>query len=171
VYEIHPPKLETFDTAAMTNTDPKGIVRDVEEYRTEPFGLYMARPVPARAQFDYLESWLLPELGLRVSDFYFTPGHEREQDFYLDVVEVSVEGPRWQSVDLYLDLALRSGSRLDVIDIDELLAAFAAGLLDVTRTEQALRTAHRAVDGVAAEGYQLDAWLARRGIELSWRRR
>ena len=82
---IHPPKHETFDLAARTNTDPKGIVRAVDVYTVEPWGLYMARPTPGRAQFHYLESWLLPSLGLRATVFHFNPGHERDQDFYLDV--------------------------------------------------------------------------------------
>src|SRR5690606_10153043 len=64
---IHPPKHETFDLSARTNTDPKGIVRAVDEYRLMPWGLYMARPTPGRAQFHYLETWLLPSLGLRAN--------------------------------------------------------------------------------------------------------
>ncbi len=70
---LHPPKRERFDVSAGVNIDPKGIARSVEEYRVEPFGLYMARPTPGRAQFHYLESWLLPDLGLRITDFWFSP--------------------------------------------------------------------------------------------------
>ena len=82
---IHAPKHETFDLAARTNTDPKGIVRAVDVYTVEPWGLYMARPTPGRAQFHYLESWLLPSLGLRATVFHFNPGYELDQDYYLDV--------------------------------------------------------------------------------------
>ncbi|MGZ4561457.1 MAG: hypothetical protein ACXVXJ_10915, partial [Mycobacteriaceae bacterium] len=39
---MHPPKVETFDVAAGTNTDPKGIVRAVDTYEVHPWGLYMA---------------------------------------------------------------------------------------------------------------------------------
>ena len=42
-------------------------MRDVDVYAVHPWGLYMARPTPGRAQFHYLESWLLPSLSLRVS--------------------------------------------------------------------------------------------------------
>ena len=58
----------------------------------------MARPTPGREQFHYLESWLLPSLGLRVSVFHFNPGHERDQDYYLDVGAIHARtgtcGPR-----------------------------------------------------------------------------
>src|SRR5258708_30129436 len=82
---IHPPKHETFDLVARTNTDPKGIVRAVDVYTVKPWGLYMARPTPGRQQFHYLESWLLPSLGLRATVFRFNPGHEQNHDYYLDV--------------------------------------------------------------------------------------
>ena len=69
---MHPPKHETFDLRARTNTDPKGVVRAVDEYVVQPWGLYLARPTPGRAQFHYLESWLLPSLGLRATFFTTT---------------------------------------------------------------------------------------------------
>jgi predicted RNA-binding protein associated with RNAse of E/G family len=167
---IHPPKIETFDVAAGTNTDPKGEVREVEEYRVEPFGLHLARPTPGRAQFHYLESWLLPELGLRLTDFWFNPGHERDQDFYLDVVTVERDGSRWRSIDWYLDLVVREGRGLEVLDTDELLAASAAGLLSPADARRALEITYRTVDGLASHGYKVHDWLSTMDIELAWRR-
>ncbi|TWE29313.1 hypothetical protein FHX69_1995 [Prauserella muralis] len=167
---MHAPKLERFDVTAATNTDPKGIVRSVEEYRVEPFGLYVARPAPGRAQFHYLESWLLPGLGLRVTDFWFNPGHERDQDFYLDVVSVETDGHTWLATDLYLDLVLRSGRGVEVLDTDELLAAVRTGLLTTEQARQALETTYATVDALARNGYDLASWLSTLDIELSWRR-
>src|SRR5256885_16338024 len=120
---MHPPKHETFDLRARTNTDPKGIVRAVDEYVVRPWGLYLARPTPGRAQFHYLESWLVPGLGLRFTDFWFTPGHERDQDFYLDVVRVHRDGPRWVATDLYVDIGLKDKPSLRGIDHDALMYA------------------------------------------------
>ena len=62
-------------------------MRAVDDYIVRPWGLYLARPTPGRAQFHYLESWLLPSLGLRATIFHFNPGHERDHDYYLDVGE------------------------------------------------------------------------------------
>ncbi|WP_116205121.1 DUF402 domain-containing protein [Amycolatopsis circi] len=168
--DLHPPKVETFDPAARVNIDNKGIRRDVEEFREEPFGLYLARPAPGRAQFHYLESWLLPELGLRVTDFWFTPGHERDQDFYLDVVRVHRDGPRWVATDLYLDLVLRDKISVRVIDTDELLAAVSGNLLSPEEGEYALEVAYAAIEGLAAHGYDLAAWLSTKDMTLGWRR-
>jgi len=167
---LHPPKVEVFDPAERSNTDPKGIRREVEEFREEPFGLYLARPTPGRAQFHYLESWLLPGLGLRLTDFWFSPGHERDQDFYLDVVRVHRDGPRWVATDLYIDIVLKDKLSLTVIDTDELLEALEAGLVTAGEAEYALNTTYTAVEGLAAHGYDLAAWLATRDIALTWRR-
>lgn len=170
---IHAPKVEVFDVPAGTNTDPKGFVRAVEEYRVEPFGLYLARPVLGHPTIAYLESWLLPDLGLRATDFWTHPGHERDHDFYLDVVDVTVEDEArvWRTVDHYLDVVVRRGRDLEVLDADELTGALLAGLVDDATAQRALATAFTTVDGLAAHGYDLDGWLATRGMALHWRRR
>jgi hypothetical protein len=166
---IHPPKHETFDLTAGTNTDPKGIVRAVDVYTVEPWGLYMARPTPGRAQFHYLESWLLPSMGLRVSVFHFNVGHERDQDFYLDVGDYSPGATAWHAEDHYLDLVVRTGESVELTDVDELLTAVRHGLLTAETAERAIETAARTIDGLARHDYDLGNWLAEREMVLTWR--
>ncbi|KID28089.1 DUF402 domain-containing protein [Prauserella rugosa] len=168
---MHPPKCETFDVAAGTNTDPKGIVREVDEYRVTPFGLYLARPTPGRRQFHYLESWLLPELDLRVTDFWFNPGYEKDQDFYLDVVSITRGDDVWHARDLYLDLVLRQHRDVEVIDTDELLEAASTGLLTHADAAEALETAYTALAALSRHGHDLGAWLATLDVTLTWKRR
>ncbi|WP_073480931.1 DUF402 domain-containing protein [Streptoalloteichus hindustanus] len=166
---IHPPKVEVFDVAAMTNTDPKGVVRRVDEYRVEPFGLYMARRIVDHPRMDYVESWLLPRLGLRVTDWRWLPGQERDQDYYVDIVDIAVSGARWTSTDHYLDLIVRTGRELEVLDSDEMLAAVGAGLLDPDTARRAMERTYRTVEGIARCGYDLPTWLAEHGVTLRWR--
>jgi predicted RNA-binding protein associated with RNAse of E/G family len=164
---VHPPKIEIFDVAAMTNTDPKGKVRPVDEYRLEDFGLYMARPVVGHPHIAYFRSWLLPALGLRVSRWGWHPGATRNCDFYIDVVDIEA-GPVWRTTDLYLDILVRTGHDQRLLDTDEALAALAAGLIDRDAGQRAFECAFRAVDGIAAAGRDVDAWLARQGISATW---
>lgn len=171
VTHVHPPKIETFDVTAMTNVDPKGFVRRVDEYRIEPFGLYMAREVPGHRSMSYRESWLLPSLGIQVTDWYFHPGHERDQDFYVDIALVRPGEQSWQMVDLYLDVVVRTGRGLEVLDTDELLGALAEGFIDTRTAQQAIETSNAVVDGIAAHGHDVTAWLADLGIPVTWRRR
>ncbi|SDC19230.1 DUF402 domain-containing protein [Actinokineospora iranica] len=167
-HEVHPPKVEVFDVAAMTNTDPKGYVRKVDRYRETEHGLYMARPVKGHQRIAYFESLLLPEPGLRVSKWRGRPGVDLGHDFYVDVVDVT-GGPVWRTVDLYLDVLVRTGRDLWVEDSDELLAAFRAGLIDLATTQRAMERAHHAVDGIARAAYDVDRWLAGLGIPAPWR--
>ena len=134
-----------------------------------PWGLYLARPTPGRAQFHYLESWLLPSLGLRATIFHFNRGHERDHDYYLDVGEYTPGPAVWRSEDHYLDLEVRTNSGVDLADVDELLEAVRYGLLTPEVGERAIRRAVAAVGGLSRHGYDLQVWLAAEGMELSWR--
>lgn len=141
----------------------------MDSYVREPWGLYMARPTPGRTQFHYLQSWLLPALGLRANIFHWNPGHERDQDFYLDVGDIDVAGDRWRTEDHYIDLVVHTGERTEVVDIDELLEAHQMGLVSPETAERALHRAMVAVDGLAANGHDLQAWLGSNGMTVSWR--
>lgn len=166
---IHAPKHETFDLTARTNTDPKGIVRAVDVYTVQPWGLYMARPTPGRAQFHYLESWLLPSLRLRATVFHFNPGHELDQDYYLDVGDYQPGQQVWHSEDHYLDLVVRTGRGVELHDVDELLTAVRHNLLTPETGERAVQTAVAAIDGLSRHDYDLNRWLAAQGMPLTWR--
>ena len=144
-------------------------MRTVDEYIVRPWGLYLARPTPGRAQFHYLESWLLPSLGLRATVFHFSPGHERDHDYYLDVGQYTPGPVQWRSEDHYLDLEVRTGRSVDLADVDELLQAVRYRLLPPEVGEQAMRRAVAAVDGLARNDYNLNTWLAGNGMRLEWR--
>jgi predicted RNA-binding protein associated with RNAse of E/G family len=168
---VHPPKTATFDVPARINVDTKGQERAVQEYRETPFGLYMSRAMVARPTAHWMQSWLLPDLGLCVTDWWWNPGHERDQDFYLDVCDIVRHGDRWVLTDHYLDIVVRNGRDATVIDVDEFVGAVACGVLDAATAEAAMHRTHRAVDGLAAHGHDLDAWLGSLGISLTWRSR
>lgn len=161
----HAVKHETFDPVAMTNTDPKGYVRPVEEFRREPWGLYMARTAD-HPRFYYLESWLLPRMGLRVSVFHFTAGSEADQDYYVDIGEFTDHGSRWTAEDHYVDLVVRTGRGTRLLDVDELFAAVQAGLLTAAAAERAVMRAVHAIDGIAAHGHDLVDWLSAEGMPI-----
>jgi predicted RNA-binding protein associated with RNAse of E/G family len=129
----------------------------------------MARPTPGRIQFHYIEAWLLPSLGLRASVFHFNAGHERDQDYYLDVGEYTPGTPAWYSEDHYLDLVVRTGVGTELTDVDEFLTAVQHRLLSPEQAERAIRHVTDAVDGLARHGHDLHRWLSARKIDLTWR--
>ncbi len=165
----HPPKIELFDVAALTNTDPKGFVRRVDRYETTEFGLYMARPLDGHPDIAYFRSWLLPDRGLRVSRWRAHEGKRLDHDVYIDIVDidtVAVEpAPVWRTRDLYLDVLVDDREHLRVLDTDELLEAQEVGFLDRVTVQRAFERTFAVVDGIAAAGYDVEAWL---GIPLTW---
>jgi hypothetical protein len=168
---VHPPKVETFDVPALTNTDPKGFIRPVREYRTEPFGLYLARSFEDHPRVDGIESWLLPELGIRVTDWWWRPGQERDQDFYIDIVDIECRDEIWRTEDHYLDIVASAGRHSTVLDLDEYVEAVAEGLLTPEVAERALATSYRVLAGLTEHRHDVGAWLAGLGISLTWQRR
>lgn len=166
--DVHRPKVEYFNVAELTNIDPKGFIRAVERFHTEPWGLYMARTAD-HPEFHYLESWLLPSLAIRATVFHFRPAHLRDQDYYIDIGEFrQIEPKKWRSVDHYLDLVVRTGRETKLLDVDELLAAHTAGLIDATTAEAAVAAATAAIDGIAANGHDFQRWTESLGMPLTW---
>ncbi|MFS0143292.1 DUF402 domain-containing protein [Corynebacterium striatum] len=165
--DLHPVKQETFNTVSNVNVDPKGFLREVDTYRETDFGLYMARGAN-HPRFGYLESWLLPKLGLRANIFHFREGVDARQDFYFDVADIDNADGVWTTRDLYVDLISNTGEPIDVLDIDELAAATSAGLISAEEAERAMERTLTAVEGITRYGDDAMAWLRTLGIELSW---
>lgn len=168
---IHAPKREVFDVPGRTNTDPKGFVRPVDVFRQTEAGLYMARPAD-HTKFHYIESWLLPRLNIRVTDYHFTPGKELDQDFYIDIMTFSrsADANVWRTLDLYLDVTCKSGDYTQVHDADEIALAAAAGVVTPNDAELALQTTFNTCIALATHQHDLNAWLQSEGYDLGWSR-
>lgn len=135
----------------------------------QPWGLYMARPTPGRTQFHYLESWLLPTLGLRASVFHFNAGYEKDQDHYLDVGRFIAGDTVWTAEDHYIDLVVRNDRGVDMEDLDELFEAVQGGLLSTADAQRAVEITASTIDGLARHDYRLDKWIASLGMSLTWK--
>lgn len=187
--ETHPPKVETFHLAEMVNIDPKGFRREVDEYRLLGADcLYMRRGMD-HPKFGYLESFLLPRLGLRVSIYHFRPGKKVEHVRYVDVVAIDrPDANTWRATDLYLDILEAPGSPAEspagtpaiaplpadapttilVEDVDELVAAHTQGLISDELTQFAIEAALSAQAVIAAHGDSIDAWLESLNLGGTW---
>ncbi|WP_245722084.1 DUF402 domain-containing protein [Nocardia crassostreae] len=164
----HRPRLKYFNLPELSWTDHRGFLHSVEHMHAEPWGLYVERKVD-NPRFHYIESWLLPELTLRVTVYHLRPGHDRKQTYYLDIGDYGpVEGKKWRAEGHYLHVVARPGQVPELLGIDELLAAHAAGYFDTAHTHRAIERAAAVVDGLAGCGHDVDRWLATQGFTLSW---
>ncbi|MCJ7859289.1 DUF402 domain-containing protein [Corynebacterium kalidii] len=167
--DLHHPKTETFDIAGKVNTDPKGFRRQVERWALRDGMLYMARPAD-HPRFGYLESWLIPDLDLRVNRFHFRDGHGGRfpgQDLYVDIARTEPADGLWRTTDLYVDLVTYAGGRWEVLDLEELGEALTAGYIDAPTAARALGASQQLIDGMLGAG-GVEPWLASRGFRLSW---
>ncbi|OJF84591.1 hypothetical protein NS14008_22440 [Nocardia seriolae] len=164
----HRPRLEYFNIADLSWTDYRGFLHPVERIHAEPFGLYVERTVD-NPRYHYIETWMLPELGLRATVYHLRPGHDRGQTYYLDIGDYGpCEAKKWRAESHYLHVVARPGQVPELVGIDELLTAHAAGHFDTERTHGAIARAAAVVDGIAGCGHDVDRWLASQGITLSW---
>jgi predicted RNA-binding protein associated with RNAse of E/G family len=107
-------------------------------------------------------------MGLRISIFHFNEGYERDQDFYLDVGDYSPGPLAWHAEDLYLDLVVRTGVGVELVDVDELMEAVQERLVTPETAKRAVLTAASVIDGLARNDYDVGRWLAGRGMVLTW---
>ncbi|MEU6698330.1 DUF402 domain-containing protein [Pseudonocardia sp. NPDC046786] len=163
---VHPPKTQVVDPGDRAQYDTKGTRREIETLREEDWGIYLSRPVVARPNAWWIESWLVPDLGICLSDWRWRPGHERDQDIYIDIARITRDGRRLRMTDLYLDLVVRRGRGTELLDADEFVGAVAQGLLDPATAEYALERSHTVLAGLAGHGHDHEAWLAGHGIAL-----
>ncbi|MEV0252413.1 hypothetical protein AB0H76_37905 [Nocardia sp. NPDC050712] len=161
------PGVEYFDLSELITIDTRGFARQVENFRIESWGLYMGRVVAGK---DFLQSWLLPELSVRVNLIHPAHlGHHHSLDYHLDIGEYGPTGPRrWKAVDHYLDIVVRHGHSSELRGIGNLLAAHAAGAVTTEQAHHALDRAAAALDGLAAYDHKVDRWLAAHGVTLTW---
>ena len=168
--DLHPVKLESFQIAEQVNVDPKGFTRPVDQFSIQRGALYMARPAD-HPRFHYLESWLYPSLDIRVTWFHFREQARKDvptQEMYVDIATVDNSDPdNWTTRDLYIDVVTHRGGRLEVLDLDELGLALAAGHIDAEEGNRALHATQQLLDGINTHG-NLHSWLSRHDYPLAW---
>jgi hypothetical protein len=73
----------------------------------------------------------------------------------------------WTTTDLYVDLVTYAHGHWELLDLDELGDALAAGFLDAETGRRALTASQRLVTGMIDAG-GVEPWLAAEGYSLSW---
>lgn len=165
--DLHPVKVETFDVESLLNVDPKGFERVVDVYEPHDWGLYMARGAD-HPRFGYLESWLLPGVHLRVNIFHFRKGENSGQRLYIDVAKINREGSLWTTRDLFVDFVTYDDGHMDILDLDELVGAQAAGFIEQSEAYLAFDTSVALLAGVREYDGDVQAWLHRLGMPSTW---
>lgn len=167
---MHSVTVATFDLdnkRRMRVSSEKESSYPLEAYHTEPHGLYF-RVSAERSKWYAMQAYILPELHLQIVRFDWREGQARDFDYYIDIISVVEKGERWVVRDLYLDLIVYEGCKVEILDTDEYLEGIAEGHIDRAEAEHALNVTHTMLNNLAECGYSLEAYLESRNIQLNW---
>ena len=170
---MHSVTVATLDLGTMQRlrvSSTKTSSYPVVDYRVEPYGLYYCITSDESQDNDWhtMQAHILSDLHLQVSTMAWREGEGYDYDYYLDIVRIVETGERWVVRDLYLDILVYEGRKVQVLDTDEYLEAITEGHLDKAEAEHALNVTHDTLNALSKYGNSLETYLAQQGIHLSW---
>jgi predicted RNA-binding protein associated with RNAse of E/G family len=164
-----PVKIIHYDLAARTSTVKAGCY-PVDMYESGDAWLYMARKTVSHPYIAYMKVFLIPSLGLQINKWQFhkvdIPDEYSFYDYYIDVGKFEQAEDVWLFHDFYLDVLVVEGKGAHVLDTDEYLEALSEKLINSEDATFSLETTHSLVNGLAENGYNLEAWLKQKGIDV-----
>jgi hypothetical protein len=159
--------VDVIDVALATRTFSSGVARSLRTCAAEPWGLRLTAVTPDDPLVVAEHAWLLPASGLRLRRRYLAGGDAAEPPVVeIDAVRTETDGRRWRSTDLLLGLVLDPRRPVRVVRSAEFAAALQGGVLTATDGDEAMATVHRVLGELAEHRYDLDRWLAARGLPV-----
>ncbi len=163
---IHGPRTSLLDTATGRYRTPRGRVAAIDRFEPRGSVLYFAAPEVDNPRLRSLECWVLPHRSLRVLRWELldpATATEADFDYYIDFCRIDTFPGRVEMTDDYLDVKVWHGKRLSVADVDELLAAVAAGFIGSDEAQRVIESAFEVAVAVTAAGFLVPEWLAQEG--------
>lgn len=134
----------------------------------ERWGLRIEYPTPEDPFSDSEVTWLMPELGLRLTHSRPRSRHARKGPSTLTAVRVERDGRSWRTTDLLLGLAVPGGTTARIVRSEEFAAAVAGRVLRPGDADLALRIVHRTLEELSQHRHDLPVWLTYRGLYEVW---
>jgi len=113
-------------------------------------------------------TWLLPDLGVRLTHPRPRSRHGRTAPSTLTAARVERDGRTWRTTDLLLGLAVPGGSTARIVQSEEFAAAVAGQVLRADDADLALRTVHRTFEELSHNRHDMTRWLESFGILGCW---
>ncbi|TWP46251.1 hypothetical protein FKR81_36550 [Lentzea tibetensis] len=163
-----PQLVDVVDTISAVRSYSSGGTRQLSSCRVERWGLRMECPTPEDPFSDSEVTWLMPDLGLRLTTHRARSRHARSSPSVLTAVRVQGDHRHWQTTDLLLGLAVPGGTTARIVRSEEFAAAVAGRVLRPGDADQALRIVHRTLEELSQHRHDLTSWLTYRGIYDVW---
>jgi hypothetical protein len=165
---ITPQLVDTVDTISAVRSYSSGMSRRLSTCEVERWGLRMECPTPEDPFADSEVTWLIPDLGLRLTHNRPRSRHARSTPSVLTAVRVERDGRTWRTTDLLLGLAVPGGTTARIVRSEEFAAAVAGRVLRPGDADLALRTVHRTLEEISLHRHDMAAWLMHRGLYEVW---
>ncbi|GAA3869782.1 hypothetical protein GCM10022243_39040 [Saccharothrix violaceirubra] len=156
------------DTVNAVRSFSPGASRALSECRVEHWGLRLECPTPEDPSVDAEITWLLPDVGVRLTHQRPRSRHARSGPTVITAVRVEVDGRTWRTTDLLLGLAVPGRTTPRIVCAEEFAAAVAGRVLGPEDADQALRTVHRTLEDLSLHRHDIGSWLVHRGIYDTW---
>lgn len=163
-----PQLVDVVDTISAVRSYSSGGTRHLSSCRVEPWGLRLECPTPEDPFSDAEVTWLMPDLGLRLTTHRARSRHARSGPSVLTAVRIQRDHRYWHTTDLLLGLAVPGGTTARIVNSEEFAAAVAGRILRPGDADQALRIVHRTLEEISLHRHDMTAWLTHRGIYDVW---
>ncbi|MDI2029815.1 hypothetical protein QFW96_14380 [Saccharopolyspora sp. TS4A08] len=161
---VSPTLMEVIDLFSSQRRRPTGQVHRLEVCHVERWGLAVECPTP---DHDVEITWLLADLGLRLTRLRPRNRHSRPGPSTLTAVTIHRDTRSWATADLLLSLEVPDAGRPRIARAAEFASAVAAGAIRQSEADYAFRTVHRTLDEISMHR-SINQWLAYRGIFDPW---
>ncbi|GEM_PF-6041508 len=159
--------VEVIDLFGAKRVRTSGAVHQLTSCRLERWGLAVECRTPDAPEHDLEITWLLPELGLRLTRFQPRSRHRRPDPAVLTAARIQPDAHSWAWTDLLLGLEIPDRGPARIIHCQQFAAAVTTGSIPPSDAEFALRTVHRALDELSRH-HDIRQWLAHQGIYRTW---
>lgn len=160
--------VDTVDTFTAERNYSSGLSTHLTFCQVEPWGLRMECPTPDDPFSESQATWLIPELGLRLTHQHSRSRHARNEAGTLTAVRVQRDTRSWRTTDLLLGLSVPGGTSARIIGSEEFAAAVAGGVIRADDADLALHTVHRTLEEISRSFHDIGHWLAYHRIYTPW---
>ncbi|MBA8825943.1 hypothetical protein FHX42_003309 [Saccharopolyspora lacisalsi] len=159
--------VEVVDVFSAQRHLPSGATQQLDDCHLEKWGLSLKCPTPQDPAHDSEITWLLPELGVRLTQYRPRSRHARREGSLVTAARIEPNTRSWTTTDLLLGLEIPEGGTTRVIHSEDFAAAVSGGAIRLSEADYALRTVLRTFDEIRLHR-DLNQWLAHRGVFEPW---
>lgn len=160
--------VDTVDTFTAERNYSSGLSTRLTFCQVEPWGLRMECPTVDDPFVDGVATWLIPELGVRLTHHRSRSRHARAEGGTLTAVRVQRDTRSWRTTDLLLGLSVPGGTSARIIGSEEFAAAVSGRVLRPGDADLALHTVHRTLEEISGCYHELEPWLSYQRITTPW---